>query len=124
VTRYNVSQPTLQEGPRLQSDARRPLIGNAMAALVLGLAIFILVYALGSWATGPQTQPWLLDLRWRIGTFPDHDPRLRALIILFAGIAAIRLILAGLLRPSRRWSLIAGGIVLVLSLARELPGLF
>jgi hypothetical protein len=104
----------------MQKDAGRLLIRNVLAALILGSGIFILVVALGSSATEPQ--PWLLGWRPRVG-LADPGLRMRALVVLFAGIAAIRLILEGLLNPPRPWSLIIGGTVLALTLASELPAL-
>jgi hypothetical protein len=53
--------------------------------------------------------------------FADSELRLRALVALFAGVAGIRLMLAGLLQSNRRPSLIVGGILFSLILARELP---
>jgi hypothetical protein len=105
----------------MQRDARRLLVFNALAALILGLGIFVLVAAFRSGATEPQTQLWLLAWRSKIDGLAEPGLRLRALVILFAGIAAIRLILEGLLSPGRRWSLIIWGTVLALTLASELP---
>jgi hypothetical protein len=113
-----------QERPLLQSNARRLLIRAAVAALILGLAICMMVDALSGLATGPQTQPGLFALPLRIDALANPGLRLRGLIILFAGIAAIRLILTSISSPARRWSLIVGGAVLALTLARELPGFF
>jgi hypothetical protein len=48
----------------------------------------------------------------------DPELRLRLLVALFAGVAGIRLILAGILQPTRRWSLIVVGILVFLILAR------
>jgi hypothetical protein len=102
----------------LESNARRrPVIRNAMVALILGVAIFAVFGSLA-------TEPWLVASRLKTHSWADPGLRLRALIIVFAGIAAIRLILVGLLRPDRRWSLIVGATILALSLARELPGFF
>lgn len=88
----------------MRKDARRLLIRNGFAALILGPGIFMLVAAFGS-----------------IDGLADPSLRLRALVILFAGIAAIRLILVSLLDPPRPWSLLIGGTVLALTLASELP---
>jgi hypothetical protein len=105
----------------LESNARRrPVIRNAMVVLILGVAVFAVVDTFGSLAT----EPWLVASRLKTPSWADPGLRLRALIIVFAGIAAIRLILVGLLRPDRRWSLIVGATILALSLARELPGFF
>jgi hypothetical protein len=108
----------------MQSDTRRLLIRGAMAALILSLGIFMLVDAFGSSPAGLQGRP-LSSFALRLKTEALSDPglRLRALIILFAAIAGTRLILVGLSTPTRRWSLIVGGMVLAVSLARELPGL-
>ena len=107
----------------MKIETRRLLIRSAVAALVLSLGIFMLVDAFRSSAAGLQNQP-LASFTLRLKTEALSDPglRLRALIILFAAIAGTRLILVGLSRPSRRWSLIVGGTVLAVSLARELPG--
>jgi hypothetical protein len=48
----------------------------------------------------------------------DPQFRLHALVALFAGVAGIRLILAGVLQPTRRWSFIVVGILVFLILAR------
>jgi hypothetical protein len=48
----------------------------------------------------------------------DAQLRLHALVMLFAGAAGIRLILAGVLQPSRRWSLIVVGVLVFMILAR------
>jgi hypothetical protein len=48
----------------------------------------------------------------------DAQLRLHMLVILFAGAAGIRLILAGILQPGRRWSLIVVGIMVFMILAR------
>jgi hypothetical protein len=107
----------------MQSDTRRQLIRGAIAALILGLVIFMLVDAFGSSAAGLRTQPsWSFALRLKTEAWSDPGLRLRALIILFAAIAGTRLILGGLSRTNRRWSMIVGGMVLAVSLARELPG--
>jgi hypothetical protein len=50
--------------------------------------------------------------------FADPELRLRALVVLFAGVAGIRLILAGVSQPTRRWSLIVVGFLVFLILAR------
>jgi hypothetical protein len=50
--------------------------------------------------------------------FADPELRLRALVVLFAGAAGIRLILSGVSQPTRRWSLIVVGILIFIILAR------
>jgi hypothetical protein len=50
--------------------------------------------------------------------FADPQLRLHALVVLFAGLAAIRLILAGVSQPTRRWSLIVVGLLVFMILAR------
>jgi hypothetical protein len=95
-----------------------------MVVLILGVMIFAVVDTFGGLETEPQPWPWLVGSPSKMHSWADPGLRLRALIIVFAGIAAIRLILVGLLRPDRRWSLIVGATILALSLARELPGFF
>jgi hypothetical protein len=50
--------------------------------------------------------------------FADPELRLRALVVLFAGTAGIRLILAGVSQPTRCWSLIVVGLLVFMILAR------
>jgi hypothetical protein len=105
----------------MQSDTRRLLARRAVAALILSLVIFVLVDAFGNSPAGLPT-PSLFALRLKPEALSDSGLRLRALIILFATIAGTRLIIVGLSTPTRRWSLIVGGTVLAVSLAREVPG--
>jgi hypothetical protein len=113
---------SFQEISQLQSDRRRLLIHSAGAGLTLSLGIFTLLDPLGHSAAGPYTQPLSsFALRLRADALSDPGLRGRGLIILFVAIAGTRLILTGLSRPNRRWSLIVGGTLLAVTLARELP---
>jgi hypothetical protein len=53
----------------------------------------------------------------------DPELCLRALVVLFASLAGLRMIVVGVLQPTRRWSLVIGGALVAISLARELPRL-
>jgi hypothetical protein len=58
-----------------------------------------------------------------VDIFADPELRLRVLVALLATLAGVRLIVVGLCKPERRWSLIVGGVLIAVSLARELPGM-
>ena len=95
-----------------------------MVALVLGLVIFMIAAALKGSAVGRHAEDWLPAFWLRSDALADQALRLRVLIILFAGIAGIRLFIVGFVSPARRWSLIIGAAVIALCLARELPWVF
>ena len=56
--------------------------------------------------------------------FADQELRLRALVVLFATVAGVRLIVTGLRQPTHRRSLLVGGLLVALTLARTLSRLF
>jgi putative copper export protein/mono/diheme cytochrome c family protein len=111
------------------AKALRALIRNSLIEVALGLAILVIVGALGTTPPGAHVQPtWPFAIRFSDAAF--DDPTLRGEIVLalwaIAGgvMLGVLLIVVGLVIRRRRWPLIvAGGAVAVASLVYVAPTL-
>jgi mono/diheme cytochrome c family protein/uncharacterized membrane protein len=100
----------------------RGLARNAMIELMLGLAIFAAVGALGMLPPGLHVQPeWPLPYRLDLDVSLT-DLGARAVIAILAIALGLGLIAFGLWKPAPRWSFVIGGAVLVLGLAEGSGG--
>jgi mono/diheme cytochrome c family protein len=125
INRFRLTPLLSNQSGRLRGDALRRLTRNAMAEFVLGLAIFVVVGALGTMPPGLHTQPeWPLPFRLSTDILADRELGPRAFLALFAALAGVILILAGVFLTARRRFLIIGGTFVALSLAGQSAGFF
>jgi putative copper export protein/mono/diheme cytochrome c family protein len=112
-----------------KGEALRALMRNSLIEAALGLAILVIVGALGTTPPGAHVQPtWPFAIRLSAAAF--DDPTLRAKIVLalwtIAGgvMLATLLIVFGLVIRRRRWPpIVASGAVVVASLIYAAPTL-